>query len=146
MFGEAIAGSSGQLKKQLECVCPHCHRPLAAPRFAPHLEKCMGMGRNSSRIASKRIASATGKMNGQDSDDVDDYDKDSGDTDWNYNSNVPKKRKKKEKSTSNGLLKKATKNKVDQLSDKPSSSKSTVNTYSRLPANATAHATDETFF
>ena len=25
-------------------------------RFAPHLEKCMGMGRNSSRVASRRLA------------------------------------------------------------------------------------------
>ena len=41
-------------KKQLECVCPNCKRNLAASRFAPHLEKCMGMGRNSSRIASRR--------------------------------------------------------------------------------------------
>lgn len=41
-------------KKQLECVCPECKRNLAASRFAPHLEKCMGMGRNSSRIASRR--------------------------------------------------------------------------------------------
>lgn len=42
------------VKKQQECVCPNCSRTLAANRFAPHLEKCMGMGRNSSRIASKR--------------------------------------------------------------------------------------------
>ena len=41
-------------KKQLECICPNCKRNLAASRFAPHLEKCMGMGRNSSRIASRR--------------------------------------------------------------------------------------------
>ncbi|XP_014359992.1 SAGA-associated factor 11 homolog [Papilio machaon] len=39
------------------CVCPNCERPVSATRFAPHLEKCMGMGRNSSRIASRRIAS-----------------------------------------------------------------------------------------
>ena len=44
------------LKKQVECVCPHCQRNLAANRFAPHLEKCMGMGRNSSRLASRRSA------------------------------------------------------------------------------------------
>ena len=43
-------------KKQFECVCPNCERNLAASRFAPHLEKCMGMGRNSSRIASRRQA------------------------------------------------------------------------------------------
>ncbi|XP_034834237.1 SAGA-associated factor 11 homolog isoform X2 [Maniola hyperantus] len=39
------------------CSCPNCERPVSATRFAPHLEKCMGMGRNSSRIASRRIAS-----------------------------------------------------------------------------------------
>ncbi|OWR44748.1 ataxin-7 protein 3 [Danaus plexippus plexippus] len=39
------------------CSCPNCDRPVSATRFAPHLEKCMGMGRNSSRIASRRIAS-----------------------------------------------------------------------------------------
>ena len=45
-------------KKQLECTCPNCQRNLAASRFAPHLEKCMGMGRNSSRIASRRSQKA----------------------------------------------------------------------------------------
>ncbi|KXJ12462.1 ataxin-7-like protein 3 [Exaiptasia diaphana] len=42
------------LKKPMECICPNCQRNMAASRFAPHLEKCMGMGRNSSRIASRR--------------------------------------------------------------------------------------------
>ena len=42
------------VKKQVDCVCPNCSRTLAANRFTPHLEKCMGMGRNSSRIASRR--------------------------------------------------------------------------------------------
>ena len=60
VFGES---STLQVKKQYECTCPHCDRTLAAARFAPHLEKCMGMGRNSSRIASKRIASS-GRSNG----------------------------------------------------------------------------------
>ncbi|XP_018018688.1 ataxin-7-like protein 3 [Hyalella azteca] len=49
VFGQA------PIKKSQECVCPNCSRSLAASRFAPHLEKCMGMGRNSSRIASRRI-------------------------------------------------------------------------------------------
>ncbi|PAA76811.1 hypothetical protein BOX15_Mlig034601g3, partial [Macrostomum lignano] len=31
------------------CRCPNCHRRLAASRLAPHLEKCMGMGRLASR-------------------------------------------------------------------------------------------------
>ena len=41
-------------KKQYDCICPNCQRNMAASRFAPHLEKCMGMGRLSSRIASRR--------------------------------------------------------------------------------------------
>lgn len=44
-------------KKQYDCPCPNCSRSLAASRFAPHLEKCMGMGRISSRIASRRLVS-----------------------------------------------------------------------------------------
>ena len=58
VFGESSALA---MKKQYECTCPHCDRTLAASRFAPHLEKCMGMGRNSSRIASKRIAHSSGR-------------------------------------------------------------------------------------
>ena len=61
VFGQAVSTTSGvpALKKQCECVCPNCQRNLAASRFAPHLEKCMGMGRNSSRIASRRLAIST---------------------------------------------------------------------------------------
>eukprot|EP00118_Oscarella_pearsei_P008510 m.44208 g.44208 ORF g.44208 m.44208 type:complete len:321 (+) comp33508_c0_seq3:49-1011(+) len=44
------------LKKAVECKCPNCDRLLVVSRFAPHLEKCMGMGRNSTRSASRRIA------------------------------------------------------------------------------------------
>nr|XP_039256876.1 SAGA-associated factor 11 homolog [Styela clava]XP_039257352.1 SAGA-associated factor 11 homolog [Styela clava] len=57
VFGVPKSGS----KKTIECECPNCKRTLAASRFAPHLEKCMGMGRNSSRIASQRIANS-GKL------------------------------------------------------------------------------------
>jgi len=49
------SSNSNSLMKY-ECHCPNCGRSLAAIRFAPHLEKCMGMGRNSSRIATRRIA------------------------------------------------------------------------------------------
>ncbi|KAH8371555.1 hypothetical protein KR093_007974 [Drosophila rubida] len=47
-------------KKPMDCTCPNCDRLVAAARFAPHLEKCMGMGRNSSRIASRRLATKEG--------------------------------------------------------------------------------------
>lgn len=55
VFGQVISTHTGvpALKKQPECTCPNCQRNLAASRFAPHLEKCMGMGRNSSRYCSK---------------------------------------------------------------------------------------------
>ena len=44
--------------KNKECECPNCKRLIAASRFAPHLEKCLGMGRNSSRIANRRWVAA----------------------------------------------------------------------------------------
>jgi len=66
-----IFGQPLTKKYNFECQCPRCHRTLAAARFAPHLEKCMGMGRNSSRIASKRLAAgsvaASGNGNGSNS-------------------------------------------------------------------------------
>ena len=102
VFGESSATVG---KKAFECVCPHCDRTLVAQRFAPHLEKCMGMGRNSSRIASKRIAN-TGKT-GADS-DLEDCDK-SSDNDWNEKPVLKKPRKKRDRPASmasNGLLKK----------------------------------------
>ncbi|KAL5285062.1 ATXN7L3 family protein [Megaselia abdita] len=50
-------------KKPIDCHCPNCQTKVSASRFAPHLEKCMGMGRNSSRIASRRIANARENIN-----------------------------------------------------------------------------------
>ncbi|XP_076040337.1 SAGA associated factor 11kDa isoform X2 [Oratosquilla oratoria] len=71
VFGQVPA------KKQQDCACPNCSRNLAASRFAPHLEKCMGMGRNSSRIASRRIQNSTKENTtnhlGSDDDDDDDW-------------------------------------------------------------------------
>ncbi|CAF0865467.1 unnamed protein product [Brachionus calyciflorus] len=60
--GGGSSGRNGQNSVLLkyECICPNCDRSLAAIRFAPHLEKCMGMGRNSSRIATRRIANYNG--------------------------------------------------------------------------------------
>ena len=69
IFGQAPG------KKNYECICPSCNRSLAASRFAPHLEKCMGMGRNSSRLASRRIQTTANKeTTGALSDDEDDAD------------------------------------------------------------------------
>lgn len=77
------------VKKSQECNCPNCDRGVAACRFATHLEKCMGMGRNSSRIASRRIANSTKDMSnfsGVMSDDDDDVD-------WSLTNDKRKRRK-----------------------------------------------------
>lgn len=58
--GVDIFGQVYNQWKNKECVCPNCNRSIAASRFAPHLEKCLGMGRNSSRIANRRSARGTG--------------------------------------------------------------------------------------
>ncbi|KAK3266662.1 hypothetical protein CYMTET_24738 [Cymbomonas tetramitiformis] len=39
-------------RMQVEMIdCVHCHRQVPPTRFAPHLEKCLGKGRNASRLA-----------------------------------------------------------------------------------------------
>ena len=55
-----IFGMPLNQKKQIDCSCPNCGRMVAATRLAPHLEKCMGMGRSSSRIASRRLTQMSG--------------------------------------------------------------------------------------
>ena len=47
-FSAAIShqfcGNSYHYQVKVEDIdCPECHRFVAATRFAPHLEKCMGM-------------------------------------------------------------------------------------------------------
>ena len=39
-----------------QVACPSCGRKVAAGRFAPHLDKCMGRGRQASRTANQRFA------------------------------------------------------------------------------------------
>ncbi|KAF9133326.1 SAGA-associated factor [Mortierella sp. 14UC] len=53
--GQDIFGQNPQPNSQtFECV--HCQRSFPAQRYAPHLEKCLGLaGRSSSRAASRRI-------------------------------------------------------------------------------------------
>ncbi|KAK4019795.1 LOW QUALITY PROTEIN: ataxin-7-like protein 3 [Daphnia magna] len=73
---EMLSSVAVNSKKPAECVCPNCQRNMAASRFAPHLEKCMGMGRNSSRLASRRIATSASRQADLVSDD------DCDDDDW----------------------------------------------------------------
>ncbi|XP_014811955.1 PREDICTED: ataxin-7-like protein 3 [Calidris pugnax] len=93
--GVDIFGQVYNQWKNKECVCPNCSRSIAASRFAPHLEKCLGMGRNSSRIANRRIASSN-NMNKSESDQEDNDD--INDNDWSYGSEKKAKKRKSDKS------------------------------------------------
>ncbi|KAB0405536.1 hypothetical protein E2I00_002689, partial [Balaenoptera physalus] len=79
----SLSGLDNSKLESKECVCPNCSRSIAASRFAPHLEKCLGMGRNSSRIANRRIANSN-NMNKSESDQEDNDD--INDNDWSYGS------------------------------------------------------------
>ncbi|VDO08468.1 unnamed protein product [Brugia timori] len=57
IFGSTLI-SQTKHQKNMDVICDECKRPIAACRFAPHLEKCMGMGRSSSRVAKRRINQA----------------------------------------------------------------------------------------
>ncbi|XP_077272720.1 SAGA associated factor 11kDa [Temnothorax americanus] len=97
------------MKKSQECNCPNCERGVAACRFATHLAKCMGMGRNSSRIASLRIANNSKDMNnygGVLSDDDDDVD-------WSLTNDGGNKRKRPRKDR-NGVNKRSSKQQKQQ--------------------------------
>ncbi|NWV07281.1 AT7L3 protein, partial [Ptilonorhynchus violaceus] len=92
--GVDIFGQVYNQWKNKECVCPNCSRSIAASRFAPHLEKCLGMGRNSSRIANRRIASSN-NLNKSESDQEDNDD--INDNDWSYGSEKKAKKRKSDK-------------------------------------------------
>lgn len=50
IFGNCYAANN---LPSYECV--NCHKMVAAGRYAPHLEKCLGLaGRQSSRVANRR--------------------------------------------------------------------------------------------
>ncbi|XP_032801727.1 ataxin-7-like protein 3 isoform X7 [Petromyzon marinus] len=71
--------------KNRDCECPNCGRTIAAARFAPHLEKCLGMGRNSSRLANRRLANSNSNNMTKSESDPEDND-DVNDNDWSYSS------------------------------------------------------------
>lgn len=60
--GLDVFGQPLNKKKQLNCTCPQCGRNIAASRLAPHLEKCMGMGRLSARAASNKRDTSSSQM------------------------------------------------------------------------------------
>ncbi|XP_069093972.1 ataxin-7-like protein 3 isoform X2 [Pleurodeles waltl] len=112
--GVDIFGQVYNQWKNKECVCPNCNRSIAASRFAPHLEKCLGMGRNSSRIANRRIASSN-NMNKSESDQEDNDDV--NDNDWSYGSEkkATTKKRKPEKNPNSPRRPKSLKHKNGDL-------------------------------
>ncbi|GMT24269.1 hypothetical protein PFISCL1PPCAC_15566 [Pristionchus fissidentatus] len=71
-------------RKQYDVVCPECRRSIAAVRFAPHLDKCIGMGRNSSRVARQKMQQGNQEDQPSDSHSEDDVivSNDDDDVDW----------------------------------------------------------------
>ncbi|KAF9433784.1 Ataxin-7-like protein 3, partial [Entomortierella beljakovae] len=54
--GQDIFGQNPQANNSQAYDCVHCQRSFPAQRYAPHLEKCLGLsGRSSSRTASRRM-------------------------------------------------------------------------------------------
>ncbi|XP_034425633.1 ataxin-7-like protein 3 [Hippoglossus hippoglossus] len=99
--------------KNKECVCPNCSRSIAASRFAPHLEKCLGMGRNSSRIANRRIVTGNNTNNKSESDQEDNDDV--NDNDWSYGAEKKAKKRKSDKNPNSPRRSKSFKHKSSMM-------------------------------
>ncbi|XP_032891245.1 ataxin-7-like protein 3 isoform X1 [Amblyraja radiata] len=114
--GVDIFGQVYNQWKNKECECPNCSRSIAASRFAPHLEKCLGMGRNSSRIANRRIASSNNLSKSEsDQEDNDDI----NDNDWSYGSEKKAKKRKSDKNPNSPRRSKSLKHKNDLVDEYP---------------------------
>ncbi|KAK9841974.1 hypothetical protein WJX81_002182 [Elliptochloris bilobata] len=50
VFGQVISQQVDDVR------CKHCKRLINGSRFAQHLEKCLGKGRNAARAANRRLA------------------------------------------------------------------------------------------
>lgn len=52
--------------------CVNCQKSIASTRYAPHLEKCLGLaGRQSSRVASRRIGGGSPSFSSDDNNSTD---------------------------------------------------------------------------
>ena len=62
------------VRDQKSCPCPKCGTVIGVSKCAPHLEKCMGMGRNTGRSATKRPpVILESDSDDSEADDEDDY-------------------------------------------------------------------------
>ncbi|XP_077590115.1 ataxin-7-like protein 3 isoform X2 [Stigmatopora nigra] len=119
--------------KNKECECPNCKRLIAASRFAPHLEKCLGMGRNSSRIASRRLASNNNNVSKSESDQEDNDDL--NDNDWSYGAEKKSKKRKSDKNQNSPRRSKSLKHKNGDLGSSVPSESFKYNNYNSTGIN-----------
>lgn len=84
-------GSSGN-SKFLNCKCLNCEKTISVSKFASHLENCMGLGRNSSRIASRKKTTNSSYY--------DDFD-DDPESDANWSASTKEKTSKKKSGNGN---------------------------------------------
>jgi hypothetical protein len=57
--GLDVWGNSYTVNNLPSYECVNCQKTIASTRYAPHLEKCLGLaGRQSSRVASRRIGNS----------------------------------------------------------------------------------------
>ncbi|KAF9115126.1 Ataxin-7-like protein 3 [Mortierella sp. AM989] len=100
--GVDIFGQNPQANNSQTYDCVHCQRSFPAQRYAPHLEKCLGLsGRSSSRAASRRMGASERAGSGSPFTPVSySDDREASDSDKDL---IEKKRKKNASST-NGFL------------------------------------------
>lgn len=83
-FSDYGASSSN---KFLNCKCLNCEKTVSANKYASHLENCMGLGRNSSRIASRKKTTNSSYYDYPDAE----MDDDDGDANWSTKEKTKKK-------------------------------------------------------
>ncbi|KAI8929505.1 hypothetical protein BC831DRAFT_291221 [Entophlyctis helioformis] len=102
--GQDVFGCNPSLTNGEKYDCPQCQNQLPAARYAPHLEKCLGLGRMSSRVANRKITAAadrqsspaaTGSVYGE------------GDSDTDRDTYTDKKKKRKTSPIRRSTVKKA---------------------------------------
>ncbi|KAI8366099.1 uncharacterized protein BYT42DRAFT_588919 [Radiomyces spectabilis] len=65
--GTDIFGNSYSVNNLPFYECVHCHKSIASSRYAPHLEKCLGLsGRQSSRVANRRMGTTSPSLSSDD--------------------------------------------------------------------------------
>ncbi|KAG0017591.1 hypothetical protein BGZ80_008134, partial [Entomortierella chlamydospora] len=100
--GVDIFGQNPQANNSQTYDCVHCQRSFPAQRYAPHLEKCLGLsGRSSSRAASRRMGAGERAGSGSPFTPVSySDDREASDSD----KDLIEKKRKKNASSSNGFL------------------------------------------